>query len=288
VVNGGAATDFVTSYVLREPTDTYQPKLANPIPQCQRQFPGYGTGNTNSNALDANKTTSYKPEVAKVFRQWVTLCSFIPRAAGDYYLQIRNNVKLGGVLDPEGGYVNNTKVWTQTGDDTSVKGNGNNRFALRVKGAGRAAVSIAGLDHMGIYANYTGAKATFNLVRVVPAAATKTLKIGFFDVGDATQPGTITIKGPADSNLPVTLTGCTGGGAVVTGAMSGCKLTNVYSPYNGKWQYVNVPIPAGYTCNVTYTGGCWFRVEFDFAGSVPTDTTTWTARIDGDPIRLIE
>jgi Flp pilus assembly protein TadG len=289
VVNGGAGTDFVTSYVLREPTDTYQPKLAPPIAACERQYPGYNADSSTSNALDSGKAASYKADVAKVYRQWVTLCTFVPPAAGDYYLQIRNNVKLGGVTDGEGGYKNNSKVWDQTGDDTSVKGTGNNRFALRVKGPQRGAISIAGWDHMGMYLNYTGAKTTFNLVRVVPAAATKTLRIGFFDTGDASNPGTITIKGPSDSNLPASLVGCTGGGAVVTGAISGCTLTNVYTTtYNGKWQYVNVPIPADYTCTVAETGGCWFRVDFDFNGSVPTDTTSWTARVEGDPIRLIE
>jgi Flp pilus assembly protein TadG len=287
VVNGGVGTDFVTSYVLRQPTDTYQPKLAAAIPTCERQYPGYNASASSSNALDDTKG-AYNADVAKVYRQWVTLCSFIPPAAGDYYLQIRNNVKLGGSSDGEGGYTSNSKVWEQTGDDTSVKGNGNNRFALRVKGPGRSAVSIAGWDHMGMYLNYSGALTTFNLVRVVPAAATKTLRIGFYDTGDATQPGTITVRGPSDSNLPASLVGCTGGGAVVTGAIANCKLTNVGSSYNGKWQYVNVPIPSDYTCKVAETGGCWFRVDFDFNGSVPTDTTTWTARVEGDPIRLIE
>jgi hypothetical protein len=285
----GTATDFVTSYVMREPTDTYQPKLANPMPDCERQYPGVNADASTSNALDSAKAGTYKPDVAKVYHQWVDLCTFVPPAAGDYYLQIRNNVKLGGVSDGNGGYKNNSNVWSQTGDDTTVKGVGNNRFALRVKGPQRGATSIAGWDHMGMYLNYTGAKTTFNLVRVVPAAASKTLRVGFYDTGDATNPGTITIKGPSDSNLPVSLTGCTGGGAVVTGAIPGCQLTNVYTgTYNGKWQYVNVPIPSGYTCNVTASGGCWFRVDFDFNGSVPTDTTTWTARVEGDPIRLIE
>ena len=44
------------------------------------------------------------------------------------------------------------------------------------------------LPAMSIYANYNGANTTFNLVRVIPAAATKTLNIGFYDVGDASQP----------------------------------------------------------------------------------------------------
>jgi Flp pilus assembly protein TadG len=285
----GAATDIVTSFVLREPTDTYQPKLAPAIPSCERQYPGYNASASSSNALDSTKSGSYNSDVAKVYRQWVTLCTFVPPAAGDYYLQIRTNVKLGGSPDGEGGYTSNSKVWEQTGDDTNVKGVGNNRFALRVKGPGRAAVSIAGWDHMAMYLNYTGAKTTFNLVRVVPAAATKTLRIGFFDTGDASDPGTITVRGPSESNLPASLVGCTGGGAVVTGAIANCTLTNVKDTYyQGKWQYVNVPIPAGYTCDVAKTGGCWFRVDFDFAGSVPNDTTTWTARVEGDPIRLIE
>ena len=49
VLNGGAATDFVTSYGLRLPTDTYQPKLATPILSCQKQYPGYAATSTTAN-----------------------------------------------------------------------------------------------------------------------------------------------------------------------------------------------------------------------------------------------
>ena len=41
------------------------------------------------------------------------------------------------------------------------------------------------------------------------------------------------------------------------------------STYNGKWQYVNVPIPANYTCTVNQAGGCWFTLRFAFPGGVP-------------------
>ena len=77
-----------------------------------------------------------------------------------------------------------------------------------------------------MYANYSsgsaGANSTFNLVRVIPAAATKTLKIGFFDTGDATQPGTLTVQPPPDSNMPASIGTCTGSG-VVNGAIPGCQ-----------------------------------------------------------------
>ena len=230
--------------------------------------------------------------MARVFRQWVDLCTFTPTQSGDHYLQIRTNVAIGGTSDGQGGYQNNSRVFTQDTDDTAVLGNGNNRFAIRVKGTARASISVAGFQSMGMYANYSngssGANSTFNLVRVVPAAATKTLKIGFFDTGDATQPGTLTVQPPPDSNLPASISNCTGSG-VVTGSVPGCQLTNVSSStYNGKWQYVNVPIPANYTCTVAQAGGCWFTVRFNFPSGVPTDTTTWTAKIDGDPVRLIQ
>jgi Flp pilus assembly protein TadG len=296
VVNGGNASDIVTSYGLRMPTDTYQPKIAVPISACQRQYPGYDEVDAGSRALTAptalKPNGNYKPEVAKVFRQWLDLCTFTPTVAGDYYLQIRTNVALGGISDGEGGFMNNPAVFSQNGDDTSVDGNGNNRFAIRVKGSASSAISVSGFEHMGMYANYAsggvGATSTFNLVRVIPAAATKTLKIGFFDTGDATQPGTLTIEPPPDSNMPTSIANCTGTG-VVNGTLSGCRLNNVSSSsYNGKWQYVNVPIPADYSCTVAQAGGCWFTVKFAFPSGVPNDTTTWTAKIDGDPVRLVQ
>ena len=84
------------------------------------------------------------------------------------------------------------------------------------------------------------------------------------------------------------LAGCTGGG-VRNGALSGCALTNVSSGsgWNGKNQTIRVPIPNTYTCNTTQGGGCWFRLQVSFP-SGQSDTTTWSARVDGDPVRLIE
>ena len=62
-------------------------------------------------------------------------------------------------------------MFSQNGDDTSVGGNGNNRFALRVKSGSTTAtgaVSISGWQNMSIYANYSGAPQIFNLVRIDP------------------------------------------------------------------------------------------------------------------------
>jgi hypothetical protein len=298
VNNGTAGTGITTSYDLRKPTDTYNPKLATPITGCNKQYPPYwflGSGTSPKATPDtiSNKTLdstlgTYNQALAQVYHQWSSLCTFTPTSAGDYYLQIRTNVALGGAPDGQGGYQNNPKVYTQTGDDPAVTGSGNNRFSLRVTGSQRGAVSIAGFQAMSIYANYTGANSTFNLVRVIPAAATKTLNIGFYDVGDASNPGTVQVLPPIDSNMGGSLASCQGAG-VVTGTINNCTLTNVSSGsgWNGQFESLKIPIPSSYTCDYADAGGCWFRLVVSFPGGV-SDTTTWTASIDGDPIRLIK
>lgn len=286
-VNNGAVLP-ATSFALLKPTDTYDPKKADIFStSCIKQYPGYAKADVTTATLKKGNA-KYNDNLAKVFHQWVPLCTFTPTQVGDYYLQVRTNVAIGGSSDSQGGYVGNTKVHSQTGDDTAVAGNGNNRFALRIVNAPSASVAVSGWQHMSIYANYRGAATTFNLVRVIPAAATKTLVIGFYDVGDAAAAGTIKVLPPTDSNMSSTISGCVGSG-VVNGALANCQLTGVSSGsgWNGKAQYIRIPIPATYTCTSSQAGGCWFRLQVSFPSTV-NDTTTWTAQITGDPIRLIK
>ncbi len=299
-VNNGTGR-VTTSFGLRAPTDTQYPPNGSPVTGCAKQFPGYLKAEVSNAALQRGNA-AYNAGLARVFRQWTTLCSFTPTRAGDYYLQVRTNIapvssapSASGVyagLDATGAWTGGVpnRVFSQMNDDTSVGGQGNNRFAIRVAGAPAGSMSVAGWQSMSIYMNYTGATAQFNLVRVIPAAATKTLVLSFFDVGDASQAGTIKILPPTDSNLPANIAGCVGSG-VVTGALSNCTLTNVSSSsgFNGRTQTIKIPIPNTYTCHSSNVGGCWFRVQFSFpATGVPSDTTTWTAIVSGDPVRLIK
>jgi hypothetical protein len=41
--------------------------------------------------------------------------------------------------------------------------------------------------------------------------------------------------------------------------------------------------PADYTC----AANCWWKVRYNYPGET-TDTTTWSAYIEGNPVRLIE
>ncbi len=329
VDNGTGSTPITTSFGLRAPTTTYQPTNGAPVSGCAKQYPGYrmttgsntqtnpdpistgtlakGITTTTTTTTGGHTTTTtstsanpkYNDNLAKVFHQWVPFCTFTPTAVGDYYLQVRTNVAVasGATLDSDGAYAGNNKIFTQTDDDTSVGGVGNNRFSLRAynsSSAVRGAVSVSGWQNMSIYANYAGSSPTFNLVRVIPAAQTKTLNIHFFDLGDISGgSGTITVLPPTDAKqgtvAMTSFSGCTGAG-VTSSIGAGCQISNVTSStYNGRLQTISVPIPNNYTCNSTASGGCWVRLQMNFPGATSvSDTTTWSASIDGDPVRLIK
>lgn len=285
----GSEDAGVTSFALRRPIDTLVPWQAVPEPGCARQYPGYAADDMSLEALKSSDS-DYNPSLAAVFHQWVTLCTFTPTQAGDYYLQVRNNVALGGTPDGNGGYTGNSTVYTQLGDNPAVRGTGTNNFGVRaVTTAPAGGISVAAYEKMRIFANSDSATTEFNLVRVPPAAANKSLVISFFDVGEGATAGSVKVIKPTDAvGLPSNLAGCVGTG-VRNGNLANCEITGITSTFfNGKYQEIRVPIPSTYTCTVASQGGCWFRIRVSFGVGQVTDATTWTARIDGEPVRLIE
>ncbi len=65
-------------------------------------------------------------------------------------------------------------------------------------------------------------------------------------------------------------------------------ITNVSNEtFNGQWVQMRIPIPYDHSCNYADPLGCWLRVNFAFPAAVQ-DTTTWTAQLTGDPVRLIQ
>ncbi len=268
----------VTSFGLRAPINTLNPYTAPPVPGCAKQYPGYKENWAYWQRL-TNGSGYYDDELSEYVHQWDSLCTFTPTEAGDYYLQVRTNV-------PEG---NANAVYTQTGDNTSVKGNSINMFALRANSSAPAgAVSVSSFEKMRIFSNATGSVTTFNLVRVVPAAANKTLVVSFFDLGEGASNGSVRLIPPEDSNLGGNAPTCAVSG-VANGTRSACMITGINSTsYNGKLQFMRVPLPNTYTCDISTRGGCWWRVEVNFGGNQVRDATTWGARIEGEPVRLVE
>ena len=57
--------------------------------------------------------------------------------------------------------------------------------------------------------------------------------------------------------------------------------------YDARIITLTLVVPTDYTCNTSVATGCWLKVKLDFTGA-PADTTTWSASLLGDPVRLVE
>ena len=195
----------------------------------------------------------------------------------------------------------------------STAGTGANAFALRAyKGtpSGGSGVSIFGSAKMGMFANSAGTNNTqFYLARLIPGAANRTLKLDFFDIGDAGtgSTGTIQVLPPTDAKVngatlssfgqtgtsnctytapPQNSTGPPWG--TFTNTSATCSVSGISTTsYNGQWVEWRIPIPGGYSCNDTDPFGCWVRIAYSFNSGVH-DVTSWTASLDGNPVRIVK
>jgi hypothetical protein len=280
---GDMPFDFSGSTPTNLPTTTYRvvgPAQLAGSPSgastaCQQwSFPGF-TGNlpqrlTNTNA-NARINVSPTPQwLGSYFRQWWQIpgCSITGNTGDEFFIQVNG-----------------------------AGGSGNNNFALRATGSGAGSVSIFGNEKMAIFANAAAnTNAEFYLARILPSAAGKALVLNFFDIGDAGSgvTGTLTVRPPSESGgsfqnctytrPPGNATGPPFGTFQSTSA--GCSITGVSSSeYQGQWVQLRIPIPEGYTCDYSQADGCWLRINYLFNGTV-NDVTSWSAVLEGDPVRL--
>ena len=296
--DGSTTLNPWTVWTLRAPDVTPWDPSNNPI-VCQSEFPGVypengndlPNGTTDGNRLKAllQQSTNYpgtnpgRP-FNQFFRQWVNLCTVNQPVNGTYFLQVQTATKIDGAATPNGG--------------------GANRFAIRV-GSGtnfgaNNGLHVYGNARMGAYANATGANTQFYLTRVLPGEAGKTLVLNFYDTGDASQAGTLGVLPPPDSNVVGAFSGCqyTAPPGNSTGppwgtfsnTAAGCKINNVSSAtFNGQWVTWQIPIPNNYDCDDSSALGCWVRLQFVYPnGTSVQDTTTWSAYILGEPVRIIQ
>ena len=285
----------VTTYAVLGTTDTGDPANADPIGSCApKQWRGLNVD--LSKYLDTSTTQGKSVDglyAQQNFRQWRSLqCTLSAPASGysDYYIEVRTNLREGTV--------SNARMKDPV-DDPGVTGSGHNRFALRAVASGsREAVSLAGFERMPIYANFkSGTSTRFYLARVPTSAAGNVLSVQFFDTGDSADTGTITMAAPSDNTGVTPITCYDSGfkpGSTTNTVMPGCALTNVRSDtgYQGKAKVVNIQIPVDYQCKDDVASGCWFTVAYAYgtstSGGGVQDTTTWSASLDGDPVRLVK
>ena len=158
---------------------------------------------------------------------------------------------------------------------------GLNRWSMRANASG-VSPSIFGLGDMAIYANVDGTlgNTIFYLAEVEEVHAGKDLVVDLWDPGDASGNHSVRIIDP-HGNTP----GCeyTSSNPSYGGTLGTCDIPTSGSRFNDHWIQVRIDLPAGYTC----AADCWWRIDYNYPAQT-NDTTTWSARIDGNPVRLVE
>lgn len=280
-----------TTFIVREPDDTPWSFTDNPVVDgCTTTMPAFnpasgtniyqylhpGDGVRDDQAVvDGQEPWTF----AEVFRQNVTICEIDGAQVGDYILQVRSNATAGSPEEYS----------------TSMTQGGHNRMSFQV-GFGDegldevdgSRVSINALGRLPIYANANSAETNFYLARVLPYDAGRTLRVNLYDISDVGDSGTMQVLPPTEYGG--TFSDCAFSNDTnksMSVDESTCTLDVPNGHYNERIVTVDVPIPDDYSCDPDVETECWITVQANFNGPV-NDTTTWSASILGNPIRLVE
>lgn len=262
--------------VLRPSTNPYRPLDGTAIPGCDAfAYPGWDKETAED---DFGSDTL----LTQTFHRWSGLCG------------TASPTSIPGVLAGERYAI---KINT-------TQGGGHNRFALRARVAGAgspSAVRIFAVNQFSIYTNTEGGNSLFNMVQLDSSTAGKTLKIDFYDIGDAQDDITVTVLQPVtptQGNTDLAFGDCKArvgsepNGWVVGPSpqdISGCSFSVSPGPaVNARLRSIFAEIPSNYTCEPTPgSNNCWVTVKYNsLAGQ--QDTTTWSAEVIGDPVRIVE
>ena len=159
---------------------------------------------------------------------------------------------------------------------------GLNRWSLRTSATG-GSPTVYGLGSMSIYSNVDGASGNtvFYLAEVEEVHAGKDLVIGLWDPGDASGNHSLRIRDP-HGNLP-SCTWTSTNPSYPGGTLAACDIPTSSSRFNDHQVEIRVHLADTYTCGLD----CWWKIDYNYPGQT-NDTTTWEARIEGNPVKLVE
>ena len=250
--------------------------------------------------LYIQKETTLVPAVEALYKNnWANICTFTPTKPGIYPLRVKssNITRPNGTVVPD---VTTSAGW--------------NAYSLRVSTGN--AVRLYSLNTLSIWTNTPSSTARFYLAQIKPEHKGKKIVLDLFDPGDGAN-GTYTLQVLAPANpvfntpavgsplvppqygtvVPATnvVTTCKantagsttrGGGTLV--AVPNCQVTTRDASgqkYQDQWLRFEIQLSPNYTCSTD----CWWTIKYDFGvGAAPTDRTTWSLSVIGDPVHLVE
>lgn len=308
--DNGLGGNFEMTVIVRGPDGTPFDNTDNPVvcwsrwgndePASQAEFAADLQDDTGRQPVASGAAGGYSvPAPGSIpfrdyFREFVNLCSASSPQVGDYIVQIRTNASGS---DP-------------TVADGSITTQGRNRYSMKVgfgsssSGSYGSGISVSADGRLPMFVNIppgapsscSGSPTCFYIARVRPEWAGQQLRLEVFDLTDGSAIDVAFVP-PPDSGLG-SFSSCNfvfynENGSTTDLNESNCVATHAANPQlgnggsNGDSITAFIDIPVGYTCNAASAFGCWVTAELDFTGT-PSDTTTWSAQVTGDPIRLIE
>lgn len=158
---------------------------------------------------------------------------------------------------------------------------GLNRWSLKATGA---SARLFGLGDMSIYSNVNGATGdtVFYLAEVDPIHAGKDLVISLWDPGDASGNHSMRVR-PPGGGTPPPCSWTSTNSSYPGGTLGSCDIPTSDSRFNDHLVEIRIDIPDSYTC----AADCWWKIDYNYVGQTQ-DTTTWSARIEGNPVKLVE
>lgn len=161
---------------------------------------------------------------------------------------------------------------------------GSTKFGIEATVATGPAPKVYGLLDMSIYVNFDGGSAEPYLAEIRPEHGGKTLTIDIWDLGDNDGTAGIQILDPSGAGLPCTWTSSN---SEPDGSDPNCRIDISNQKYNAAWLWVTIPIPDDPCLPGTDPLRCWWKIHINSSAQAH-DRTTWTARVSGDPVSLVD
>jgi hypothetical protein len=187
-----------------------------------------------------------------------------------------------------------------------------NNFSLRTVRSGSTtlcAFSIAdptcpqlyALDWLPLYREAPNNESAFYLAEVDPSHAGEKMVVTFFDAAEdianlqfvdsngTAMPFTWRYTDQSDGGLTTSeyweTAAAPSSSTCSWGGVGGnpCLVTTNRPDWNDHFVRIEIDIPGSYTCGAD----CWWQIRY-VTGATPTDRSTWSIFLEGDPVRLVE
>lgn len=185
---------------------------------------------------------------------WFRICRISSPAPGIYILKLANGGNIGG----------------------------NNGYAVLASTSGQNTSTFArvyAVNDMSIFTNAPSGSATVYLAEVEPIHAGKVLELKFFDPGEGSGDADMTVVPPPGTSSVSCVWTATNGSSGTS-----CTIPTTVggvAQFNSHWITMQIDIPTSYSCS----SDCYWKVDADL--NVSHDRTTWTAKVIGNPVRLV-